>query len=488
MDAGAGLEGPAPASLMEEAARELEYWHMRRAAPGDRFSAVDGKRRGAYVRERRRLWMEDGRGRLVCAAGFGPRVAGAAARLGLGCRSRVDAPAPGGGALAPDWDNLARAFEPRPRQAEAICAMAAVVQSRWCGTCVAPTGFGKGELMRAAALLYPRARIVVTTASRDVAKTARAAIAKSVPAGLVGAGHRSVERCTVYVTRSLALAGEVPCDILIGDEAHELAAPTYAGAVSLAGARAVRIGLTATPEGRADGADLVIESLFGPPVFRLSYGEAASLGLVAPVVVVWHDARSRRDPTLGARDDVDRYRRGIWKHEARNADVAAAARSHGPEEQVLVLVDKVQHAFELAAALPEYRVCCGSVNEELQRSWGDSGLVLEDRVHRSADRRDALRQAFEKREEKRVIATGVWARGVNFRGLNALVWATGTASAIGSTQGPGRVGRYAPELGKHVGVVHDFRDQFNEGFRANARKRWSIYAGHGFFQTGDGDA
>ena len=70
---------------------------------------------------------------------------------------------------------------------------------------------------------------------------------------------------------------------------------------------------------------------------------------------------------------------------------------------------------------------------------------------------------------------------MNFTLLNVLNRADAGGSPIMDTQIPGRTARIS--AGKEVGIVRDYRDQFNTGFKRKASNRYTNYAGHGWTQV-----
>jgi superfamily II DNA or RNA helicase len=259
-------------------------------------------------------------------------------------------------------------------------------------------------------------------------------------------------------------------------------APTYAEAVSVAGRYARRFGFTATPEGRSDRADPELEGLFGPRIFEMGYQEALDAGLVVPIEVIWTDCVLESNPAAGCRSDTARQRYGCWRNDGRNALIARIARSYHASEQVLIRVDRVEHALCLAAALPEFSVCFAQLEAEEERVWEQSGLVDLSRIHRTDGDRRALREGFSRGDVKKVIATGVWSRGVSFDALSVLILG-GVQGRIAWTQTPGRVSRLHAGSGKQVGVVHAIRDCFDAGFKASAAKMAAVFRSHGWSQT-----
>jgi superfamily II DNA or RNA helicase len=222
-------------------------------------------------------------------------------------------------------------------------------------------------------LLYPNARIHVVTPSKDlVSKTVRI-LTKYLPnVGQVGMNKKKLGRVTVFSADSLHLS-DGDADIVLADEIHELAAPSYSEA--LAKYRYSRnFGFSATPEGRMDGADAKLESLFGEKIFDLTYQEAVKLNLVVPIVVEWLDVRADINPCANKKETAKK-RWGIWRHDLRNQLIADRVSSFSDDEQVLILVETIEHLLFLRQYLPNFTLCYSeagltSANLRKYRSWG----------------------------------------------------------------------------------------------------------------------
>ena len=89
-----------------------------------------------------------------------------------------------------------------------------------------------------------------------------------------------------------------------------------------------------------------------------------------------------------------------------------------------------------------------------------------------------MRSQFEAGTLRRVIATDVWATGVDFEQLNVLVRADDRDSDIVDVQGPGRVSRtYTAPDGtvKEFGEVIDCMDTFDPTFYRKSAGRRDSY-------------
>lgn len=422
--------------------------------------------------EIRNLYDYDKYGRMVCGAGLSNRIEKLLKACGYevvneDCNSTHHRP----DRFIEDWDNLAKNYSFLARQEEVITAVA----SNNRGIIDAPTGAGKSHMFRAICLLYPKARIIITTKRKDLVQGTRAYLTSHLPnVGQVGGGINEPSRITVVTADSLHRISSDDCDIILADEVHELAAPSYSR--ELAKFRQSRMfGFTATPDGRMDNADMKLESLFGTVIFSMSYQEAVDLALVVPIHVRWLDVMLSDNPASG-RVDVPRQRWGIWRNNGRNEIIANTAREFTADEQVLIMVTTFDHAVHLRQFLPEFTLCYAERNDDEDfNRYVKSGMLPADEPIMTAERRQILRRQFEKGELKKVIATDVWSTGVNFHQLSVLMRADARSSEIMDAQIPGRVCRKHEQTGKQYGLVIDCLDQFDSGFREAARKRRRNY-------------
>lgn len=429
--------------------------------------------------EKRLLYQYDKYGRLVCGAGFITRVTNILEshnyRVTLqDCNSEH----PRKDRFNEDWDNVVRNFTFRAKQDDIVTAIAC----NYRGIVSAPTGIGKTHLQKAICLLYPNANIVITTKRTDIINSTRLELAKYLPnVGQMGGGQKKIERVTVCTADSLHRMHYDDVDILIGEEVHELAAPTYSA--ELAKFRYCRMyGFTATPTGRMDNADIKLESLFGSIIFHMSYQEAVELELVVPIKVSWLDVQLGTNPAHGM-VDVHKQRHGIWRNVGRNQLIANAAQAFSDGEQVLIMVTTFDHAVHLRQFLPEFTLCYAERSDDKAFDrFVKNGMLPEDEPVMTSARRQQLRQQFEKGTLNKVIATDVWSTGVSFNQLGVLIRADARSSEIMDSQIPGRVCRLHAESNKQHGLVIDCLDQFDPGFRDAARKRKRNYEAKGWEQ------
>ena len=385
-------------------------------------------------------------------------------------------PSPRELAFEPDWENVNKHIEFRARQEECLRA---IVDNDY-GVIDAPPAFGKSHLMAMVGLLFPKAKIHIVTRRKDVVQRTVRALRRFLPnVGQVGGGKREEARVTVFTADSLHHS-DGDCDILLADEVHELMSPKHSAAIAKTYTLSRNYGLTATPEGRADGSDAKLEYLFGPKIFEMPWTEATELGLVVPIQVIWLPIQCA-SPCDGM-EGVPKKRHGVWRNGDRNAVIASAVRQYGDDDQVLILVETIEHAVYLWQELPEYELCYANIEVEDLDRYKRNDMLPDDYEAMTPERRERLRTQFEDKALKKVIATDVWSTGVSFEQLAVLVRADARGSEILDTQAPGRVARIHEESGKQVGIVVDCMDNFDRTLKNKSQKRYRNYAKKGWEQ------
>jgi superfamily II DNA or RNA helicase len=373
-------------------------------------------------------------------------------------------------------------YKLRPHQPEFLEA----VIKHSCGRIDCAPGFGKSFMIGIIASVFPKAKIDVVSRRvavlRDRIYPELAAMVGDV--GIVGGGKTLKNRRVMCYTAGSLKHSPANCDILIGDECHELAADN-ASAELVRWQRSRNYGLSASHDARFDNKDRRLEGIFGPIIYRVPYSTAQESGLVVPINIKWTYVNMDYNPCAGLDDNdaVRRKRIGIWHNDYRNTLIQEDARSYDENTQVLIVVDTITHAFHLKQKLPEFTLVYADdgITEQELASYKKQGLCGKNEQILTADRKKLLTTQFEKGTLKKVIATTVWNVGVSFNHLSVLVRAGGGGSAINDTQIPGRVSRIAD--GKVSGVVHDYLDEFDRVVKRQSKQRVKVYASHGWTQS-----
>jgi superfamily II DNA or RNA helicase len=373
--------------------------------------------------------------------------------------------------LKPHWNNI-KNYELRENQPEFIKK----VLTNRCGRFDCPPGFGKSFMIGVIAALLPKARIDVVTRRVSVLRDRiyPELVQMVGDVGIVGGGKNTRnKRVMCYTVGSMRHAKASDCDILFGDECHELAAD-QAAAELVRWQNSRNYGLSASHDMRYDGKDLRMHGIFGPVVFEVDYAQAQAANMVVPIKVIWSRVVMDYDP-CGNYEDVEKKRHGFWRNEWRNTVIAEDARRYDEDTQVLITVETLEHAMNLKKLLPEYTLVYmeNGLSSADRERYAKKGFCKSSEPLMDLDRRQQLTKDFETGKLKKVICTTVWNVGVSFNNLAVLIRADGGGSAINDIQIPGRVSRTAAN--KDCGVVHDYLDQFNPGYKTRARNRAKTY-------------
>jgi len=338
----------------------------------------------------------------------------------------------------------------------------------------APTGWGKSFVVRYVCRLFKDARIAIVTPGVDLVESMYKLLKERIRGvGAVSMNHDHIDRVTVSTIDSMEKLRGIEWDILLFDEAHRAGSPCVSNAIATTFHTAKCVGFSASPVGRTDNADLVVEALFGPVIYNVSYQEGVERGAVSPIRVEMY--RVPNGPSCEGKASVVRNRHGLWRNKHRNKLIADICGALPADEQALIIVGTAEHAIRLHGLLPDWPVVFSTAGKGAVKlltkgelPWIDG---MEPGGNMSKAYREQCRLDFESGKMKRAIATGVWNTGVDFTNLRWLIRADGLASVIQSIQTPGRLSRKSD--GKTYGTLIDFQDEFDSGLlrRSAARKR-----------------
>jgi len=464
---------PLDLDLVNSITKDLKYQHVEQVHGAAQRNPITGQRQFFKTTEYKLFRYEHGKVTLL--GGYLARLVPRLKKLGVKAQFIDKSPVrKRPNCFVPKWENLTGRIEFRPRQEECLQTIIRVP----CGIIKAVTGFGKTTLIGAAALLFPEAKIHVVTKSVDVAERIVKSLKRFIPrVGFVGDGSKQWERVTVITAGSLAHS-DGDADFLFCDEVHQLATVNFSTSIAQRYKHSRNFGLSATPYSRMDNAHAVLEPLFGPMIFELTYQDAVGLGLVVPIRVTWLPIRMTFNPVERYSNRVAKKRYGVWTNLERNRIIADAVRSYPADHQILILVETIEHAVNLGHLLPEFTLVYSSMFPNDCAAYKKRGLLPKDYKPLTDYDKHRLRGEFEAGTLKRVIATDVWATGVDFEQLNVLVRADDRDSDIMDVQGPGRVSRMyvSPEgVKKEFGEVIDCMDTFDSTFYRKSMGRRNSY-------------
>jgi DNA repair protein RadD len=346
-----------------------------------------------------------------------------------------------------------------------------------------PTGAGKTFLIQVICRIWPKARIIICSYSKDIVRMFYNALNEQLPPheiGMVGGGmHEMGRRITCAVDRSLMKCDVANADIFIYDEVHRAAAEMTKSVIYTC-RKARMYGFSASPTGRGDNADLETEAMFGPIIAKHTYQEIQGTGAIVPMIAFRVGTDHLPKVIYSTTSALDRN--GLWRNKHRNELIGQMVEWYeqyfGKDTQILVSVKTVEHAVHLSRYLPTFQMVYAAMNTERRQRYERDGLIRPGEHPITSDRREQLRLDFESGKLRRAIATGVWSTGVNFSGLNCVIRADGAGSVIANTQIPGRATRAVD--GKEFGVVIDFDDVFSTTLEGRSDKRFAVYRKKGW--------
>ena len=368
----------------------------------------------------------------------------------------------------PDFSKLSGAL--RPGQDVVLAAIAASQR----GVIDCPTAFGKSFVITQIARIYPNQKILVVTPSKSVIQSLFRRLTegtdRKVQQVRAGKVFRETSEVVVCSAKSLHHIPSDWPDMLLFDECH--GAPANLTQQQLVRFTCRMFGFSASPEGRGDNADMLVEAFFGPVIAHMPYKEAVRTGSVVPIQV-YLKRITHNEIVVSSEIERDRY--GYWQNHVRNGEIAKIARQIPPHMQSLILVRSTEHALLLHQLLPDFALVHAGKDAQGWQDYIDKGVIPEtyDYATYGNPDTDALSEQFEAGTLKRAISTTIWKEGVDPVHLRVLIRADGASGNIPGTQIPGRLARTTD--GKTAGILIDFLDAFGDRFYRRSRERVGHY-------------
>lgn len=335
---------------------------------------------------------------------------------------------------------------------------------------------------------FPTLNILICTGSTSVVSTLYEYLCKQVPGqvGILMGGKDNThgKRIIVSTLRSMSKIPATGPNLVLCDENHECAA-NLAGQDIIKFCWARRFGFSASPF-RSDGSQLVLESIFGPTILKMSYEEAQEHGMVVPMRYTMLPCNWM--PSICLKEgisDVTLKRYAYWCNKVRNqaiADFVYRLHKVAPNAQVLVICSTLQHCIMLHLLLPFFKVLYyGSTNmSEMEKHFPKEKYPNLDlsKYKSTAKQLEIGRAAFAKGTLKWVISTMVLKQGINASHLRVLIRADGATSKILGIQIPGRLSRL--DDGKDCGYLVDVADGGSPWTKRRADCREALYKEQGW--------
>lgn len=348
----------------------------------------------------------------------------------------------------------------------------------------APTGWGKSFTIRMASAMFPSARILVVVPGIGILNDTYNDLITLMPGvGVVGDGKCDTSgRVIVTTFDSIPKAAEIQPDIVFIDEVHEAGAESVSTSLMALPNTRKQFGFSATPKGRMDGGDAVVEALVGPVRLTVTYQRGVETGAVVQLKVHIAAVREENVTRFNNPDNVTtlsgKKRVAYWNNSGRDRVIRIgterAIERIGGDVQALVLTESAEHALRLAKIMPGYVVVIGSLTKQAEEELMMEELIPQNfRVPTDRQIRE-MQEAFKAREIMRAIATGKWRTGVDFKALNLVTVASGDESIFPVLQGAGRASRVNGNE-KDMGHVLDFDDRFSKWARRRSQSRFRLY-------------
>lgn len=423
----------------ERLTKELQYWHRTFERKGGQNVAT-GQYRQLYTLEPYVNGTEYGR-KLVILPGFLHRARSILKEEGYDVTivdKRTPAPTP----------DIAKAITGL-RDYQIPCAYTMLMSGG--GVIACPTGFGKTHLIAAVINAYSHEEllarntplVVVTTPDKDITFKDYEDLVKLLPDRDIGIAMSGMKRkfsddVQVITLDSLHLLNPEDVGILIVDEVHTAASESRSDTI-VGFRKALRWGVSATPDGRFDGRDKVTEGMFGPIIYRRTYKQGIADGALVPIKVYWVKAP---EPSIGLHNyltyktHVGKYRHGVDTNANQNKIIADIMTRTPDKLQTLCIMRHLAQMDKLVPLVAGVKYVHGQESDDTIAKEAYHNLTAIDKKERRAIYADVASGATRK-----VMSTYVYKQGVNFPDLAVIINAGGSGSEIVATQIPGRESR-----------------------------------------------
>ena len=354
----------------------------------------------------------------------------------------------------------------------------ALISSSDCGVIEAATAFGKGFIIALLCKAYPTLNIVVTTGSVQVVNTLYEYLCKTIPGevGILGGGRNILagKRVIVSTLRSLPNIPAEKVQLVFVDECHAVGM-NLAAKDLMRFAFARRFGFSASPM-RNDGTALMMESIVGPTILKMSYQEAVDASMITPMRYYMLPCNSC--PQVATKEDLPDFmmkRWSYWCNRSRNEAIKRLVYSIKEvyNGQILIVCNTLEHCIQLHKLLPWFKVAYYGATDMKDMQSKFPGMDLS-QYKMSQKQLSIMLHAFAKGTLRYLLSTKILKQGVNLVHLSCLIRADGDTSGIECIQIPGRLSRL--DKGKSSAYLIDVADNFSQWARRRTEVRKEQYA------------
>ena len=305
------------------------------------------------------------------------------------------------------------------------------------GIFCAPTRYGKSSCIKNVLRAYPGITWVVIIPGKDLLQQGFEDIRDGLPTRdvkMLGGGSKNrypSEDITVCSMDSLHLCDPGRVRGVIVDEPHAVVTNERAKElVKFSMAR--KFGFGATPKGRFDGRDLLLEGLIGPALVTHTYREAVAEGAICPLIVYMVKVKFS-NYFVTNRDRA--YKEMLFESE-RMAKVTSKLCKEllPPDWQTIVFIKNEKQADLFLSEL------------------GDGTIAMAKTMTNKVRKETMAR--MQSAEITRCLSSNIYATGTTFHNIRAIINAEGGGGNILAIQKPGRLAEIRP--GKKYGYIFDF--------------------------------
>ena len=336
------------------------------------------------------------------------------------------------------------------------------------------TGLGKTHVIKALCNAYSHEAlmqrgtptIVVAVPDKDITQKNFDDLTKLLPdrnVGLIMSGrNKQSDDIQVITLDSLHKLEAEDVGVLIVDEMHAASSDTRSQEL-LRFTKARVWGVSATPDGRFDGKDVVAEGIFGPIVATFTYQDGVKAGCLVPVTVYWIDAPEPNiglDNYLRYKTREQRYKWGVYNNRPLNDMVGRVFARIPAELQALGMLQFTKHMEQVLRGCVNAGVSPLPAQAHAGTDPAEFPSAAFWHVHAISpkERRD-IYERMKSGEIRRAVSTHVYKQGVDFPDLRVVLNLGGGGSEIVSKQVPGRASRKVD--GKGAAYIIEFRHHWD---------------------------